>query len=155
VLDMKPHVLLRLYEFRRAVYLLAALVVIANAHAQDLVEPPKSDAPAKKSRKDVLSKWLGPYDPLSRACTRNVLTLRKTDFTWGDCKRAKTRLMSVSETDLAIAIDSDARCGWAGWIVALTKPAAESRAVDVNAYRTPDEYQAKQTSAFCAYSKRS
>ena len=72
MLDMKPHVLLRLYEFRRAVYLLAALVVIANAHAQDLVEPPKSDAPAKKSRKDVLSKWLGPYDPLSRAWSNSL-----------------------------------------------------------------------------------
>jgi hypothetical protein len=146
--------------FRRAVYLLAAVVIttsaaVTSAYSQGLVEAPASNTKAKEPRKDPVSKWLGPYDPLSRACARDVLTLRRTDVSWSDCKRAKIKLMSVSETELALAIDSNARCGWGGWIVALTKPSAGSRAVDVNAYRTLDEYQARQTSTFCAYSKRS
>lgn len=105
------------------------------------------------SASGLASKWMGAYDPFSRACSGNVLTISGSTFTWGDCKEVTIRMVAAFDTEFAFEVDPNAKCGWAGLIVALTIPTAESRAVDVNAYRSLIAYQAKESIAFCAYSK--
>ena len=136
-------------------FFLASFFVATVAHAQDRSDSPKTKEATSKPRNDSLAKWLGAYEPLSRACEKEILTMGRANLTWGDCKRAKTQLISVSKTELVVSVDPKANCGWAGWIVALTTPSADSRAVSVNAYRARADYQAKNSKSFCAYSKSS
>ncbi len=133
--------------------LLSALLVLTSACAADPSTSSKFTATAEAPSGDFSSKWVGPYDPLSRACDRDILSVGESKFSWGNCKGVKTRLISASETELVFSVDSNANCGWAGWTVALTTPSVESRTVSVNAYRNLKDYQAKQSKAFCAYSK--
>lgn len=134
-------------------FTLTAMLFAAGACAQDPTTPATPNASSSAPSNDLVSKWVGAYDPLSRACDKDMLIVHKSKFSWGDCKDVKSRLISTSETGLAIEIDSSAKCGWSGWIVALSTPSPESRAVSVNAYRSLKDYQAKQSKAFCAYSK--
>jgi hypothetical protein len=80
----------------------------------------------------------------------------ETNFTWGDCKKVTIRVIAGSDTDteLVFEVDPNAKCGWAGLVVALTTPSPDSRAVSVNAYRSLEKYRAKESVAFCAYTKR-
>jgi hypothetical protein len=101
-----------------------------------------------------MSRWVGIYNPFSRACYNDPLTIHGTTFNWGSCKNVSIRVIAASVTEFAFEVDPSARCGWAGWIVALTTPSAESIAVDVNAYRKLAKYRAKERDAYCAYSRK-
>ena len=112
---------------------------------------PRSGASATPDARSA--RWIGRYEPLSRACANDLMIVEASAFTWGDCKATRTSLISVSDTVLAFSVDPGGKCGWAGWVVELSVPSIGSNAVSVNAYRSPHEYQARQSTAFCAYGK--
>ena len=78
----------------------------------------------------------------------------ESKFSWVDCKDVNIRVIAASGTELAFEVDPNAKCGLTGWIVALTTPSAESRAVSGNTYRNLKDYQAKEYRLFCTYHKR-
>jgi hypothetical protein len=134
-------------------FTVVAALFTATACAGDPATP-RSRAPVDASRSEVASQWVGVYDGFSRACEGYPLTISKSTFTWGDCNAVTIRVIAASDTELAFEVDPNAKCGWAGLIVALTTPSLASRAVSVNAYRTLIAYQGKESDAFCAYYKR-
>ncbi len=113
-----------------------------------------SGVAAGVSGSDPASKWVGVYDGFGRACSAYPLMVYESKFTWGDCKGVKIRVIAASDTEFAFEVDPNGKCGWAGEIVALTRPSLESPAVSVNTYRSLVEYQAKEYKLFCTYSKR-
>ena len=115
---------------------LAAFLALASANADQPVE-----------------KWLGKYDPFSRSCERDILTIDSSTFSWGDCRMAPTRVISASQTHLTFSVSPDAACGWAGWIVELRTPSPDPRAVEVRAYRNVADYHAREDKAYCAYGR--
>jgi hypothetical protein len=134
-------------------FTLVVLPITTSACAQDSTAS-GSRAAAGVSGSDPVAKWVGVYDPFSRACSGYPLTIQESTFTWGDCKDVKFRVIAASDTEFAFEVDPSATCGWTGEIVALTRTSLESPAVSVNIYRSLIDYQAKGFSAFCAYSKR-
>ena len=132
---------------------LVVLLSSASACAEDPTAP-RSGAAAGVSGSNVASKWVGVYDGSGRGCRMAPLTIRGSTFTWGDCNTVKIRVIGASDTEFAFEVDPSAKCGWAGWIVALTPLSPDWRVVDVNAYRRLEKYQAKQYDLFCGYSKR-
>jgi hypothetical protein len=129
----------------------ALLLFTVSACAQG---PTTSRSISGVSGSDAVSKWAGEYDPFSRACIADALIMHASKFSWGDCKEAKIRVIAASDTELLFEVDPKAKCGWAGWIVGLTRPSTASRAVSVNAYRNIQDHQAGGHQVFCAYSKK-
>jgi hypothetical protein len=151
---MKPVKICRSFQLPLVLtFVLVLPLFTASACAEDPTAS-RSSAAAGVSTSDPASKWVGVYDPFSRACSKDVLTIYESTFTWGDCKKAKIHVIAASDTELAFEVDSSTKCGWAGLIVALTTPSPDSRAVSVNAYRSLEKYQMRESVAFCAYSKR-
>jgi hypothetical protein len=140
-----------LFRSLKYIVIVAALAGTVSACAGD--QSRESKAVPQVANDDPVSRWIGRYDPLARACEKDILTINESEFTWGDCKSVATQLVSVSPSHLAFSVNSDANCGWAGWIVELTTPSQESRAVSVSAYRTLKDYESKERKAFCAYAK--
>ena len=103
---------------------------------------------------DPISKWVGVYDSAGGACSAYPVTISESTFSWGDCKNVKIHVIAVSDTELAFEVDPNGKCGWAGWIVAMTTSLAEARVVDVNAYSGLIKYEAKEHYLSCDYSKR-
>ena len=125
----------------------------ASACAEDPMASRSSVAGGVPSGNPV-SKWVGAYNPFSHACMPDMLTMFGSTFSWADCKVVRIRVITVSDTELVFEVDPKAKCGLAGWIVALTTPSADSRAVDVTAYQSLMQYETKGYDSFCAYVKR-
>ena len=139
----------------RVVALLLGILVVATSTFA--TEPSMHCMPGtavKMSQNEVTSNWVGSFDGMAEACKGNSLTLEDSIFSWGDCKRVKFHAIADSEREIAFYVDSKANCGWAGWIVSLTRHKAESQAVQVNAYRSLGAFRAKDYRLSCSYSKR-
>lgn len=135
------------------IFLLMAFLSATPACAEKPATPTVTNVATDDVGTGFPKKWIGTYEPLSRACNKDILAVHNSRFSWGDCKEVKSQVLSASETGLVIEIDPNARCGWSGWIVALTTSSPESRAISVNAYRNLNDYRTKHSKAFCAYSK--
>jgi hypothetical protein len=132
---------------------LVVLPITGSACAEDPT-PSGCSAAAGASGSDLASKWGGVYNPFSRGCSGDVLTVYEAKFTWGDCKTVKIRVIAASDTELAFEVDPNAKCSLSGWIVALTALPPDGRAVDVRAYQSLQSYQLKGHQVFCAYTRR-
>lgn len=103
----------------------------------------------------VPSKWAGVYEGLSRGCSGQPLVVNESTISWTDCKRVKVRVGAVSDVELLLEVNREAKCGWAGWLVSLRIPSAERQAVEVTTYQSLEKYREKEYGLFCVYSKKS
>lgn len=103
---------------------------------------------------DSLSKWIGAYDSVSGKC--GGLVVQESKITWGSCKQADAKLISVSASELLMQIDpSAAQCGWAGLIVALEDESGGKKpALSISAYTSLDDYKAANRYVQCSYFKK-
>lgn len=115
-------------------------------------------AVAKSDKTDPISKWAGSYESVSGRC--GVLQVQETKITWGSCKEAAAKLISVSTSELVMEIDpSAADCGWAGLIVALEKdaggePRKAAPKITISAYTNMEDYKNTNRFVQCSYFKK-
>lgn len=143
-------------DWLRTIVFVAAILFAPSACAQSPTTPATSNTSSNAPDSSLALKWLGKYEPLSRDGIRmkNILEVNKSTFSWMDCNEVNIQPILVSLTELSFEVDPTAKCGWAGWIVALTTSSPESlAAIRVNAYRGLQQYQAKGYGASFPYSK--
>jgi hypothetical protein len=105
------------------------------------------------------SKWIGSYRSVSGKC--GGLVIQESSISWGLCKEAATKLISVSDSQLVMAVDPSAgQCEWAGFIVALRnedggkKPRNAAPRINISAYQGPDDYKADNRFVQCSFTKK-
>jgi hypothetical protein len=106
-----------------------------------------------------LKKWIGTYDPLSRACERDTLIIEKAMFTWMDCRGVKFSEIVNSERELAFRVDPNSSCGWTAKVISLTSHAPKAPlAISVRAYKDvatfKNDTDKKHYLLYCSYARR-
>lgn len=107
---------------------------------------------------DSISKWIGSYESVSGRC--GELLIQESQITWGSCKEASAKLISVSASKLVMEIDPSANeCGWAGFMVALghddsDKSQAAAPGISISAYQSSQDYKTKNRFVQCSYFKK-
>jgi hypothetical protein len=106
------------------------------------------------SEADAISKWIGAYDSVSGRC--GGLRVEESKITWGSCKEASAKLISVSTSEWVMAVDPSAvECGWAGAIVALGDyESGRPPKITISAYQTLEDYRAANRIVQCSYLKK-
>jgi hypothetical protein len=82
------------------------------------------------------------------------LLVEESKITWGSCKEAGAKLISVSASELVMKIDpSAAGCGWAGLIVALGDDNRAASEITISAYQSMEDYKTTNRFVQCSYLK--
>ena len=102
----------------------------------------------------VPSRWVGVYEGFSRGCSGQPLMMNESTIGSMDCKRAKIRVSAVSDVELLLEVNREAKCSWAGRLVSLRRSSPEGQAVEVTTYQSLEKYQVKEYGLFCIYSKK-
>jgi hypothetical protein len=98
----------------------------------------------------AISKWIGRYDSVTGNC--GVLVVEESKITWAGCRGAATKLISVSNSKLAVEVDSSAkRCEWAGFVVALRN--VDGHLIKIAAYQDRAAYKADNRYVQCTFTK--
>ncbi|HEX5056944.1 MAG TPA: hypothetical protein VFX02_10655 [Gammaproteobacteria bacterium] len=113
-----------------------------------IVAPPAGAGNAVGS----ISKWTGSYESVTGSC--GTVVIEESKITWGSCKDANIKVISVRSRELVMAVDPSAvQCGWAGFIVGLEKDSVAAPGIIISAYQSLDDHKAKNRYVECAFKK--